>query len=522
MPITLPKIIFMRYQLIIILLAGVIVPLTAQKHDYIWPGGEYIPNSPYTGGFLIDFNTLNPVVSSHSRSANLFLSNGSICDTSGILVAYTNGCSIFSGKTDTIIANGNNINPGPVHNMYCDVNTPNTGFGYYPNSPQSSMFLPLPDTTNIYYLFHKKIKLLYNPFDALTDKLFYSVVDMNINGGVGRVVSKNVPIMEDSLAAGMMTAVKHANGKDWWILTPRNRENQIYTFLFTKDGIVDTTLQNIGFNLDKDGSCQITFTPDGSKFITCNPYTGLGIFDFDRSNGLLSNYRAIDIKPYIYQWTDFTGCAVSPNNRFIYVSSTLDLLQYDLMASDIAASQINVGHYDGGQNPLATTFGQCHLAPDCKIYIQTGQQAKSMHVIHSPNEVGTACNFEQQGLPLTNANRGSLPYFPHFRLGPTDNPGEPCTTVVSTTALPTPLPSFSVFPNPASAFLRILPNRLYKGAGVFRLYTGTGALAREAHFEPMSAETVTIQVADLLPGIYYYQIWCEGRMVRADKVIIQR
>jgi hypothetical protein len=327
--------------------------------------------------------------------------------------------------------------------------------------------------------------------------------------------------MEDSLAAGMMTAVKHANGQDWWIITPRNREDQIYTFLLTKDGIVDTTLQNIGFNLDQDGSCQITFTPDGSKLVTCNPYAGLGIFDFDRSTGLLSNYQAIDIKPYIWKWTDFTGCAVSPNNRFVYVSSTLDLLQYDLSAPDIAASRINVGVYDGGQNPLATTFAQCHLAPDCKIYIQTGQQAKSMHVIHSPNEQGTGCNFEQRGLALTNANRGSLPYFPHFRLGPLDNPGEPCTTVVSTTAPPTPLPGFSVFPNPAVDYLRILPNRLYKGEGVFRLYTGTGTLVREVVFDPLSAATTTVAVEDLLSGIYFYQVWCEGRMVRADKVIIQ-
>jgi hypothetical protein len=491
----------MRYLLLCILLVVCLVPVTAQKHDYIWPGGENINNPQITGGFLIDFNTLNPVVSSHPRELNLFHSCGSICDTSGNLMAYTNGCDIVSGINDEILDNGADINPGYVNEYQCHSTN---GVGSYTAGIQSSVFLPLPDTVGMYYLFHKRIKYSYNPFSVLTDMLFYSVVDMNLNGGAGKVTSKNIPIMEDSLAAGMMTAVKHANGQDWWVLTPRNREDQIYTFLFTKDGIVDTTLQNIGFNLDQDGSCQITFTPDGSKLVTCNPYAGLGIFDFDRSTGLLSNYQAIDIKPYIWKWTDFTGCAVSPNNRFVYVSSTLDLLQYDLSAPDISASRVNVGVYDGGQNPLATTFAQCHLAPDCKIYIQTGQQAKSMHVIHSPNEQGTGCNFEQQGLTLTNANRGSLPYFPHFRLGPLDNPGEPCTTVVSTTAPPTPLPEFSVFPNPAVNYLRILPNRLYKGEGVFRLYTGTGTLIREVFFDPLSAATTTVQVEDLLTGIYFY------------------
>jgi hypothetical protein len=510
----------MRYLLLCILFVVCSVPITAQKHDYIWPGGEYIINSPYTGGFLLNFNTLSPVVSSHPRELNLFHSCASICDTSGNLMAYTNGCDIASGINDEILDNGADINPGYVNEYQCHSTN---GVGSYTAGIQSSVFLPLPDTVGIYYLFHKRIKYSYNPFDVFTDILLYSVVDMNAMGGQGRVIQKNVPLMEDSLSYGMLTAVKHANGKDWWIITNRRKEDDYYCFLLTKEGIKDTVFQQIGFDFgpNQEGSCQITFTPDGSKFITCNPYAGLGIFEFDRSTGLLSNYQTIDIKPYIWKWTDFTGCAVSPNNRFVYVSSTLDLLQYDLSAPDIAASRVNVGVYDGGQNPLATTFAQCHLAPDCKIYIQTGQQAKSMHVIHSPNEQGTGCNFEQRGLALTNANRGSLPYFPHFRLGPLDNPGEPCTTVVSTTAPPTPLPGFSVFPNPAVDHLRILPNRLYKGEGVFRLYTGTGTLVREVVFDPLSAATTTVAVEDLLSGIYFYQVWCEGRMVRADKVIIQ-
>ncbi len=489
----------------------------SQKHDYVWPGGENINNPQITGGFLIDFNTLNPVVSVRNRYANLFLSNAAISDTSGQLVAYTNGCDIYSGIDDTVIPNGDHINPGYVHDNYCPQSSQ---FGYYPTTSQSSMFLPLPQSTNVFYLFHKQIKLVFNPFDGFTETLYYSIVEKNKSDSIW-VVAKNIPLMKDTLASGMVTAVKHANGHDWWILTPRNREDQIYTFLFTNAGIVDTMLQHIGFNLEEDGSAQVTFSPDGSKFIACSPYTGLGIFDFDRATGLLSNYQSIDVAPHIWQWTDFTGCAVSPNNRFVYVSSTKDLLQYDLQATDIATSVINVGHYDGGQNPLATTFFAAHLAPDCKIYLQTGQQAKNLHVIHSPNELGLACNFEQRGVVLPRANRGSLPYFPHFRLGPLDNPGEPCTTVVGTAAPPALLPGISVFPNPVSSALRILANRAYGGAARFRLYSGAGVLVREAAFDPSGDTAATVQVSDLPSGIYFYQIWCEGGLVRVDKIVVQ-
>ena len=492
---------------------------TAQKHDYVWTGGENINNPAITGGFLIDFKELYPAVISHPREFNLFHSSACISDTSGKLQVYTNGCDIVGARNDEILPNGNDINPGYVNQFQCHTED---GVGYYTSGVQSSLFLPLPDSSGIYYLFHKRIKYVYNPFDVLTDMLFYSIVDMNWMGGRGKVSEKNIPLMADTLAAGMMTAVKHANGKDWWIVTPRNTENQIYCFLFTHEGITDTTLQYIGFNLDQDGSCQITFTPDGSKLITCNPYSGLGIFDFDRATGLLSNYRSVDIAPYIWQWTSFTGCAVSPNNRFVYVSSTFDLLQYDLTAPDIAASRIHIGTYDGGENPLATTFGQCHLAPDCKIYLQTGQQAENLHIIHRPNELGTTCEFEQRGLVLTNANRGSLPYFPNYRLGPADNPGEPCTTVTATTAPPTPLPGFSVFPNPAVSDLRIVANRQFSGEGILRLYSGAGALVREATFDASSGTTATVAVTDLPQGLYYYQVWCEGKLVRADKVAVVR
>ena len=509
----------MRYLLIIVLLI-VFRPLYAQKHDYVWTGGENLNNPAITGGFLIDFKDHYPDVTSHPRTYNLFQSSAGISDTSGTLMVYTNGCVIASGASDSVLENGDNINPGQVHNLYCDPNTPNTGFGYYPNVTQSSMFLPLPDSNGIYYLFHKNAKILNNPFDVITDNLYYTVVDMNQNNNEGKVVLKNIPLMHDTLAAGLMTAVKHANGKDWWIVTPRNTENQIYCFLFTHNGIVDTTLQFIGFNLDQDGSGQITFTPDGSKMITSNPYTGLGIFDFDRSTGQLSNYQSIDISPYIWQWTDFAGCAVSPNNRFVYVSSTLDLLQYDLNAPDIAASRVTVGVYDGGQNPLATTFGQCQLAPDCKIYIQTGQQAENLHVIHRPNEKGAACDFEQRGLVLTNANRGSLPYFPNYRLGPIDNPGEPCNTVTGAQAPFSPLPDFSVFPNPASDHIRVIVNQSFAETITFRLFDTAGILVRESNFNPLSTSALSVDIADIAPGIYIWHAASGTKMIQSGKIVI--
>ena len=71
----------------------------------------------------------------------------------------------------------------------------------------------------------------------------------------------------------------------------------------------------------------------------------------------------------------FGGAAFSPNSRFLYVTSVLDVYQYDTEASDIAASMVHIAHWDSTYSPgppFATVFDIAQLAPDGKIYIGTG------------------------------------------------------------------------------------------------------------------------------------------------------
>jgi hypothetical protein len=50
--------------------------------------------------------------------------------------------------------------------------------------------------------------------------LFYCVVDMKLQGGLGQVVQKNVQI-ENHPVQDMLAAVRHGNGRDWWLVTRR-------------------------------------------------------------------------------------------------------------------------------------------------------------------------------------------------------------------------------------------------------------------------------------------------------------
>jgi hypothetical protein len=214
------------------------------------------------------------------------------------------------------------------------------------------------------------------------------------------------------------------------------------------------------------------------------------------------------------------GCAFAPNGLFLYVTTVKEIFQYDLESADIPGTRVLLDTWDGFSDPLPATFLTCQLAPDCKIYVQTNQQARWLHVIHYPDALGLACNFEQRGLKLPTPNRLSIPFFPNFRLGPSSNPGVPCTSMVQITAPPTPLPMVSIFPNPVTDILHIVPNRQYNGQGRLVLFNATGAVSREVVFNPAS-ESSTILTRDLPSGMYFYQVWCNGIMVRADKLMVR-
>lgn len=490
--------------------------LTAQKHDYVWVTGDdnQLIDTTY-GGSTIDFN-FNPVKAYYNyRELNMFVCNSSICDTAGNLMFYTNGCDI-AGADDEIIENGETINPGEVHQLKCDQENSGYAAGY-----QSTLILPVPDSINLYYLFHKRTIITNNPFDIKIDKLFYSKVDMSQNNGKGKVVAKNVEMMNGDIAYGQMTAAKHANGKDWWLVTPKEDSNIFYLFLFANEGIVDTLIQTIGVapSPNASGGIQIVFSPDGTKMFRTNPQRAVKVYDFDRETGYFTAYDSINVNYHNYPNPVTTWCAVSPNSRYLYVTTALYVFQFDLWATDISASQQVVAEWDGFQDPIGTTFGPCQLGPDCKIYIVT-IDSKYYHVINNPDEAGLACNVAQHSFILPTRSGASMPFFPNYRLGPIDNPGVPCTATVSASnPSPSPLPPVSVFPNPAASYLKVIVNRPLPPRAMWTLYDAYGRVLRTERLVN-EATCTEVTVDGLAAGVYFWELkGKEGAVVQSGKIL---
>ena len=357
----------------------------------------------------IDFSSGTPEINLQNPVSGFSMggTNVSMSDANGELLFYSNGCDIRD-KSHAIMENGDLINPGIVEDFYC-----NSGF----SSPvlQGAICLPLPESEHLYYLFNLDLDIVeYDTMSSLDPKkLLFQVIDMEANGGLGAVIEKNKIAVEASfaMARGQLQAVKHANGRDWWIFIPKALSNCYYRILFDPTGPHPPELECAGIEWEeRHGIGQAVFSPSGNIFARINPWNGLHIFDFDRCDGSLSNPVHIS-----FPQDTFTaaGVSISPNSRYLYATTVSKLYQFDLEAADIASSKVLIDSLDIDNFPnLGAIFYQNQLAPDGKIYIAGISSHLYYHIISEPDETGQACNFIQQGLLLPALNFVSIPNFP--------------------------------------------------------------------------------------------------------------
>ncbi len=496
--------------------------LVAQKHDFTWSCGHqsFTPNLKF-GGTNISFK--EDIVTQQRVDRDMNLATGfnvTMSDSNGNLLFYSNGCYI-SNYDNELIENGDSINYGYVYGVKCGEKS----WGYT-SGFQSSLALPAPDTTGVYFMFHKRIIYLPVAPYVLADRLLYSVVDMNQNGGKGKVIAKNVVAVADSaMGYGSMTAVRHANGRDWWVISPGFINNNYYLLLVTKNGVTEVKEQQIGEPTPEsvEGGEQSFFTPDGKTYIRFNVKNKLRIFDFDRATGQMSNYRKVNVDFGNLQIVD-GGCQVSPSGRYLYISARKRVFQMDMQAPDIAASQQFIAEWDGYADPIACDFGRIYPGPDCKLYIATGNDAAVLHVIHHPEEAGQACNLEQHGLHTPTYHGASFPNFPNYRLRAAGEPFSPCKgyTVGQEEVVFSPLPTVSVFPNPASEHVKIVPSRPLPARSRWVLRDAYGREVRSERVDGTSNCT-ELDVQGLAGGVYFWSaVAGDGRLVASGKLVVQR
>ncbi|MBK6640281.1 MAG: T9SS type A sorting domain-containing protein [Bacteroidetes bacterium] len=301
--------------------------------------------------------------------------------------------------------------------------------------------LPIPGNDSMYYIFSIGVSSVYG--------LKYSIINMKANGGLGEVIQKNIQLQSFPMV-DCLTAVKHGNGRDWWLIFRRwdnftsNPNNEFHSYLISPNGITDYTVQTIGeTHMSNQG--ELKFSPNGEKIINTDYIDLLEVFDFNRCTGILSNPVLINPAGNSSNYFGTWSSAFSPNGNVLYVSTSKDtnhVYQLDLTAPNIYATRIDL---DTLYSPPVQP-GSLKLAPDGKIYLSCAYtdgvtfnypynsseyDTVNMYlsVINYPDSLGTACSYAPFSFYLGGKRTyWGLPNNPDYDLPALA--GSPCDTLV--------------------------------------------------------------------------------------------
>lgn len=418
------------------------------NNNWVLGGAQLIGDTATQAVMNVSFSTGVPVSSKFPPTDYYMdLAIATISDSSGNLVLYTNGVHLKNAQHE-IVQNGASL---PNSNNW------STSF---PES-QGVMLLPRPGYDKQYLLFTADIfGFTYPPtgtFRSGSSNLTYSVIDMTLNNGKGGVVERKTNMILDTLSGGQITAIRHANGRDWWVLTSQYNINQYYAFLITPDGFENYGLQSFETEM-RVSLGQAVFSPDGNWYLryntVSNPFSAwFDAYKFDRCTGQLSDHHHIKMADAVQRG----GVSVSPNSRFAYVAVYDTIYQFDLQASNLENSKTVVAAYDGFLDTLGfgfpTRFFNMQLAQNNKIYISCADNSsRFLHYIDQPDSAGMACNVIQHGFSLPTLHVYGIPNVPYFGLGKLV--GSACDSiVVSSSEVENEEDGIEFFPNPTNSYI---------------------------------------------------------------------
>lgn len=319
----------------------------------------------------LDFSTSPPTVLTNGM-LNTSEGCASMSNSAGSLLLYTDGMTIYN-SAHAVMANG-------------------SGLKGHTSTTQSGVIVKQPGNANIYFVF---------TLDATggANGLHYSTVDMNLSAGMGSVTAKNVPLYTPSTER--MTAVRHCNGIDTWVVTHEYGTDVFRSYLVSSAGIsASPVLSAAGPSMTIPFSTagQMKISPNGRKLglVITNFNVSVGtahVFDFDASSGTVSNNVTLTGA------VDMYGCEFSPDGTRFYAgdlgpTGVSVLRQWNLCAGNTNAviSSLDTIKVENGLQ-----MAGFQLAPDHKIYIAlVGTQ--QLAIINNPNALGTACGYSSMGI----------------------------------------------------------------------------------------------------------------------------
>jgi len=274
----------------------------------------------------VSFNTAVPVANTLGQMASV----------AGFFAQYTSeGCSTMSNpNTGNLLfyANGNNVWDAN-HNIMSNGSGINGDVSY----SQGTVIVPMPGNQDKYYIFTSR--------ETGDTSVYYSIVDMTLNGGLGDVeaANKNVFLTSFNGSEAMSATIKSnpqcdGSPAEYWLIIPK--DNVVYeVYLISSAGVTLNSTATFpvpstflfGSNNNIWGNS--TFSPNGSKYVKSIINQGFFTYDFNTTTGILSNQvYYIDSSPSNYDYE------FSPNGQYLYSAGGNGIRRYDFLASDVLGS----------------------------------------------------------------------------------------------------------------------------------------------------------------------------------------
>jgi len=402
----------------------------------------------------------------------------------------TRSTKVFNRK-DSLMLNGDNIEGHPAQT-------------------QGLLILPIPDDSTKYYIF-TKAQLASKTY------MYFSIVDMSLDGGFGAVTSKNNKFWTDSLT-DRTTAVKHANGRDWWLIVQRWDQDEYLKYLIKPDNIYGPYKQSTGNLFPKNEYYGTSyFSRSGNKLVSVGAFGNISIMDFDRCTGDISNYQQIGDNVANHA-NAYIGCAFSANENVLYVANDYPdgkyLYQLDLLAPNIKASKLVINMYPDTGLLQYVQYSHLLLGADNKIYVSKGNGSgfnsntvytQNIDVILNPDVVGTGCNYMSNYMYL-NGGRTTygLPNMVNYNLGPVV--GSICDSLnTGIRDIKKQSKLFTISPNPVSIWLNIYSSESYVNEKSYQvlIYNVQGQIMLE---KEMEAGDLAVSVSGLPTGVYILKL----------------
>lgn len=321
----------------------------------------------------LNFNTEVPTVLNNGTIA----SNEGTCaisDALGNILFYSDGV-IVRNKNHEIMANG-------------------TGLLGDTSATQSALIVPHPGDKNLYYLFTVPA---WNGASTNANTGFnYNIIDISKNGGLGEVVSKNNLLFTP--CSEKLTAVRHANGRDIWVIAHESNSKKFLSYLITIQGLSTTPVisnQGTTFNGAIHNEGQMKASPIGNKLWVAAAGSGFQLLDFNNTTGTIQSPIgfigfALQVRPY--------GCEFSPDGNKIFLTdyNSNILRQMDISSGNqsiITATSVNISSSGNSKWGL-------QLAPNGKIYVVNNMGGNTLGVINNPNASGVAVNYQPNAITL--------------------------------------------------------------------------------------------------------------------------